>query len=344
MAFQSGVASSFTDLYTQLRTFVVANAGFTDGGTVTIDGRTVHSVQKGGVWWNFSETYNAPVTILGIVRNRYITFCRMTYSQPTTVFSDTVPIGQRTSTGFTSYGNNGPFTGHTFYTDGTAVHVVLEIFPNVFNHLSFGGISKQGTWVGGEYLSAGISVSIRTSGYFYENVINSQHLFADFTGVGPAFNVTGLNSNMRSYVRYVKTGNNLDDFAPLGAEHDSSILTTFEQQHALMSGPHFYNFPITTGRPGLLHEVLSTSPNTFNQRVPLLPNYLRLRIRNTSTSPHQYFYAGTTDMIRITNIGNLTPGDIVNTDWQVWPIHQISGDAFNAPVTLTMAIAIQRIP
>lgn len=319
MSFETGVATSYDNFFTLLRAFAVAEASFTDEGTVDIGGDLVHTLSKGGLYWNFQV---GGVDATG--PDTYYAKCRMTYSQPTVTYNNSTPTGQPEFTRFGTYSNLGPFIGYTFYTEGTAVHAVLEVYPNIFAHLSFGNITKVGTWVGGEYITA--SSATRATGgannFVYDNANQMQHLFPP-----------SLGAEEESFVRYVQTGSNEDDFAPAGA------ISNINLQKAIFSN----GIKLTTLKEGIYESLIEDGPNAFNSRTVLLPIYVLLRNRNADFSPSLYFHSGSVPGVRICNITELVAHDIVDTDWEVYPAFQKGGDEALAPDSTVNGLAYQRI-
>lgn len=345
MAFTTGTAASLTAFFAAVRSFAVTNAGFTDGGTATINGNTVHTLSKGTptIYWNFEETVSRTIGAYTV----YLARCRMTYSAPSGTFNETTPTGQKRYTAFGTYGINSSFTGYYLFTDGTAVHCVLEVQTGVFQHLSFGNITKTGTWTGGEYLTAGGTID-KNSGdgvYSYRNT-SAQYPFADDNGDGFAPGTgAGFNSSCFGFVRYVKTGSNQDDFAPLGRINQSSAVSTFDEQHGLASG---CRVPSVTAQgsgvdSSLYAMLLNASPNAVNFRSAMFPAIVRLRDRVATTSPGFYFIAGYIPYVAIINNQNISDGEIVNTDWQVFSTIQKDGDDTVAPGSGYVGLAYRRV-
>lgn len=333
MTVTTGTASSVTDFFSQLRTFAAANAGFSNQGTTTINGFTVHHLSKGGIFWNFEET----LTFIGSGFTINYARMRMTYTKPndSETYNQLLPAGQERYTGMNFYDSTGPFTSHTFYTEGTAVHAVIEVFPNVFNHLSFGNVQKIGTWVGGEYLTAGAYQRI-SSGILQFTSNNCQHVFADDFGSGTTTGVgTGFNAQSASFVRYVQTGNNNDDFSPMGN------MGVFSNQRCRLSARLF-----ETADPSVMYaELLVNSPNQANLRTALFPMQVRIRdyTANSPVSRDAYFIGGIIPGVRVCSVKELNAYEIINTDWQTFPVIQKSGSSLVAPITSSIGFAYQRV-
>ena len=332
MAFQSGTATSYTDFFTQLRTFATANAGFANEGTTTINSNTVHHLSKGGIFWSFEET----VTLVTTFTFNFARM-RMTYTKPTVTFDEATPTGQPRYTCFGTNASTGPFTAHTFYTEGTAVHAVLEVFPGVFQHLSFGSLTKSGAWTGGEYLTAGSYQSTVGSILRFDQSGFNQFPFSDEWGAGHNSGTgTGFTGTCLGFVRYQQSGSNEDDFAPL-----SLTGAKLNNQQCKMSATH------STVRTDtqLLSALVINSPNQANLRTALFPMYVRLRdyTANTPAALDAYFIAGTVPGVRVCNVSELNAYEIINTDWQTFPTTQKDGDNLVAPISEIVGFAYQRV-
>lgn len=123
--------------------FAVANAGFTNEGA---DG-DLSRISKGGFYWCFIQT--------GLEYNTYGIYARLTTVIPT-LSTYTSVSGQNGHTGIGLDNYTGPYTGLHLFTDGVEVNCLMEVVPGAFSHLSFGSLSKFGTWTGGQYLTGSI--------------------------------------------------------------------------------------------------------------------------------------------------------------------------------------------
>lgn len=190
---------------------------------------------------------------------------------------------------------NGPYLAHHFFTDGQSVGVVVEIVHNIFVHFAFGRLEKNGDYVGGEYVTGTAVVS---GGSGWSNIFNSynQTLF-DSADVG------GSHSNYSSVCGHMRT--------PAGGP-TASLSRQLGTSRCWASA--------TANNYGRV--LVNNSPNAFNGRAVLAPvNFLQ----GSSGTSGPYFQMGTVSNIRILNIANLNPRDIVNTEWMVFPLSQKNG-------------------
>lgn len=350
MAFATATGTgNLRSFFDALRTFAGAN-GFTNSGTSvgshTLGDHKIHHISRGSVWWNFEETMQSSTTGTAVTFAR----ARMTYSKPSgdpVVFNEVTPVGQPKFTGFSTFLSGGPYTGHFFFASNDCIHAVLEISPNVFQHLSFGIIEKFGTWTGGEYLTAAYNPVWETSqydGFKYATTNSNGRIFAESDtttstalrtnnkGTNPIEAITGLTNTVKSYVRYDKTGNNADDFAPIGYNNAAVGFT----QQATMSLPLLIKEDIIS----MYSTLLFASANTFNNRAPMYPMYCRLQ--NNDNVADTRFFAGHVSGCRVVNIKNLTPKEIVNTDWQIFPVVSKNGDPTVGSDTGDLGLAYRR--
>lgn len=169
MAYQTGSASSSTDLLQKLITFLVANGWTQNRSAVEGAGWTV-SAHLGGTFvhlravenessipWNanFGSAHYGLHMYLGTGFNSGQPFNNQTSGPP--LGSSTFPVGvamQLTA---------GPFSNYYFFCDsgGDNVVVVVEKTPGLFVHLGWGStLQKAGSWTGGAYFFGS------TSGYY----------------------------------------------------------------------------------------------------------------------------------------------------------------------------------
>lgn len=305
MAYTTGTASSVDDFLSQLVAFAVANAGFTNQGQVTSSvassSRTIHRISKGGVHWFFMR----------FLANNGIA-ARMSYTAfPNLGNPDSPGTDFQTYYTYCSTWNFvPPYAGHYFFTDGTCVHAVIEIASGVYNHLSFGSVSKYGTWPGGEYLCGG-----------YYNATNG----ADYRSWNDSYHCRPFNdlnqSNLSSifcYLRATNTGVGSTDFKALNGGYNSS------------SGMFVAIAGSTGGQSAFYTQVIRDAPNVFTNRTPIFPGVVRrYDYENNSgltslagTVPYVGFLKFTQDM---------NAKDIINTDWQVFPITMRTGGNTASP-------------
>ena len=332
MPIQSGTATSIKNFMDTLAIFAVANAGFVDAGTVvmTEGGGTVdaHSLTKGGVTWVFATAIG---TEFQNGNGDFYMESRMCYALPvvSTEWSNTNPVGQPGFTRFSTFQSGATFSApFDFYTDGVAVHAILEIFPNVYTHFSFGNITKFGTWTGGEYISCTYLLTRNGSfptDYQYINATNV-HMWDE--GSSNSLN----NQYLRRTIDGLLTEN---DFAPFGIASNSIPGGFFNDVKGTMHAGNENSVPGDgSGYQGVLFV---NSPSAANFRSPLLPIYIYGRDITTTTI--QYHLMGIVPVVRLINIKEIDPEAIVDNDWKVYPEAQKAGDITVAPLSEQIALA-----
>ncbi len=325
MATVTGTSTSLKNFSDAFLSFAVANAGFSDAGTVTltVTGGNVdaHSITKGGVTYVF-VTAQASEFITNSVQRME---ARMCYASPVaaSTWSATNPVGQPGITQLGVFGVGLTFSSpHWFYTNGTVCHAVLEVFPNVFTHLSFGQLDKYGVYIGGEYI---------TSTYFFAK-----------SGLSPFPFLHNLSNHMpfaetssSGFLRYAQGGNDENDFAPMGTTTNLLPSGFFQNSKGVV---HYADATVSAGAgSGIVGSLFANSPNAFNLRAMLIP--IRFRLRDVTTSTIQYHPAGCVPGVRLINMKELDPKAITDNNWQVFPLAQKLGDATVATITSNLALA-----
>jgi len=328
MATATGTSTSLKNFSDSFLAFAVANTGFTDAGTVamTAGGGDVdaHSVTKSGVTFVF-VTAQASEFITNSVQRMEM---RMCYAAPVAATAWTVsnPVGQQGLTQMGVFGAGLTFSSpHWFFTDGVACHAVLEIFPNVFSHLSFGQLEKYGAYTGGEYI---------TSTYFFAKSGTTPFPYLQSLSNHMPFAESNNGTNT-GYVRYAQGGNDEDDFAPMGTATNTLASGFFQNSKGIV---HYNDANLGPGAgSGIVGSLFVNSPSAFNLRAMLIP--IRFLLRDTTTTTLQYHPAGCVGGVRLVNIKELDPEAVIDNNWQVFPLAQKIGDATVATVTANLGLA-----
>lgn len=298
--------------------FAVANAGFINQGT-TVDGAdTIYHISKGSIYWNFVASFHTQTIV------HYSIYARMSFAKVTTLSNmkaATSTFGQRLPTRMSTYQATGPYVKYFLYTDGNAVHCVLQLYTGVYTHISFGNMTKVGTWIGGEYLTAQDSSYWAGSQYDYYGWDYDRHCIIFDGGIQ---NYESGSSYPTGFVRHIvgSVQNNSTDFARMGYR-----LT--DNQRCKM----------TTGK-GLIHDLVEiASPIGFNQRAPIFPVYVRIYEYATT----RWILSGYVSGARSINIEHLSGETIVENDWIVFPITQKEGGDFTlCPLSEYWGVAYKR--
>lgn len=296
--------------------FAVTNAGFTDRGTDS----GARRISKGSVYWTFVDNYSN----LGAGINLNHLLCRMSLS----IASGAHPTsanGQRQWTSMSAWGFAGPYSNLYLFTEGNAVHAVVELTTRVFGHMSFGSIIKTDVFTGGEYVSAN-HYDYRDgtpSVYRFDHGYNSPMFSGDGNqvGSGNAGGRTGCDYN--SYIRHVigAATNNQADFCEFG---------TYRNNQAANSCG-------LTGTNDLLYR---DSLNVATFRNTLLPMYIYIRDPSNGLKR----ISGYVPDFRLINMAYLSPAEITLNDWQAFPYISKEGNSQNYAVTGNYGIAYKRTP
>jgi len=305
-------------------TFCVANAGFTDHGTVVIPAtngpQNLHRI---------SRTRNAITTWWGFIYDPQLSGeqqlrCRMMNELPDAVPWLNLASGQTGRTIWGFYHNVGPFTQSTFYTDGDSAFAVVEMRPGVYTHLGVGNIQTVGTFVGGEFLSADFGRNRNLATGEYPDSLfgggTNPHTFM----LSPHTSTSSASFPGRGYLRFNRGGNDSQDFAPFGSARNAGE----PEPAAATLAPSYPT--VQRGRVTVVNEdafadpfwyLVENSNNVANFRAGIYPCYIFMRddvldlVRTVGFIPN----------IGCISLENLAPQSLVNTDWRVYPRCQKDG-------------------
>ena len=324
MPFTQTAATTINDVISQVCQYAVDHAGFTWENSTTVGGNTVYRISKGGIYWSFR--YDTNTTTGG---TQYRIKCWMTTSLVTNV-DPTFLVGQRTPSSVSFWNFPGPFPALYIYTEGTCIHMVLEVTTGVFTHMSFGKITKIDTFIGGEYLT-GNSVEYRPSNgtwYPYQfNISNDSPIFCGDEIIGstmPTDNNGRYVSSFHSYIRNVldvPPANENGNFARMGQYIDGQI--------SGMCGPN-----------GMTSRIFRDTPNVGTLRSIVLPMYATIR----DPVSRLCRLSGYVPDVRLVPMKYLNPGEVILNDWQVFPFVAKESDKVNYPETANWGLAYKKTP
>jgi hypothetical protein len=325
MAFsESTTVSNRLAFLTAFINFAVANAGFTNQGS-TVDGAdTIYHISKGSIYWNFMVSDHTQTVV------HYSIYSRMSFAKVITAANmkaATSTFGQRVPTRMSTYQSTGPYVKYFLYTDGDAVHCVLQLYTGVYTHISFGNVTKFGTWTGGEYLTAQDSSYWWAGGYNYDwDYVRNCILFD-----GGINNYESGGNYPVGYVRHIvgSVQNDATDFARIGDR------ITDEQRCRMTTGE-----PSGANDNGFIYTLVQTcGPINFNARAPIFPVYVRIYEYATA----RWILSGYISGARSLNIEHLAGETIVENDWIVFPITQKEGgDIALCPLSEYWGVAYKR--
>lgn len=320
MAYTSSTSVSTLDIFiTAFTAFAVTYAGFADEGNFTDSGTTVTIISKGGMYWSFYTVDFTQNNSLSAVQ------FRMTYVKPTTLAEVLSVAGTKYPNRMTSFVNtSGPYVKYYLYTEGTCVHCVLEVYSGIFNHLSFGNITKLGTWTGGEYATGGAEyASFALPGFSQDafDAFNSRPFDGGNNSTLPSNPTYG--SYYAGYIRRENGSIQTDetDFSRLGNVEVDNQMSLMNIGSDIMDG------------------IYENTPNQFNLRSPALPMYCRI----WNDTKQTYGLQGYVPEVRVVNIKNIADAELVETDWQAFPLIQRDpGDDTLAPLSYNWGLMYQR--
>lgn len=339
MATQSDTnIASIDALLSAFITFAVANAGFTNNGTDTVDGETLYKISRTKdtvlTYWGFVY---APV--VASTEENELADCRMMLSNPTAANWDTVADGQRLKTKLGFYEYAAPYTGYKFYSDGTNVFAAIEVRTGIFTHLAIGNLTKCGTYAGSEFLQA--DYHPRSSGQF---TTFRQSGFGGVQNEHYVFSPRRSHTRSKNYVRYNVGGGNNTDFFSMGRNDNADNLFSGSGTIAPTTIIGEYSLVALSGSnldaiAPYWDDVIDNSPSNATGLAPLMPVY----VTRAESALLQQRIIGYVPNIAAVSVQDLTPGELVNTDWEVYPITQKAGDITQNTISDSWGIAYRVI-
>ena len=308
MAFQTGTSTSIENLLTQLSTFLVAN-GWTEDffNTIALDVGSI-GFSKNGIFVSMQYT---EATDGGTMAMYQATAADQSpTTDPWTATGDS-GNGNQTNTA-SSFDNSrcvnafaGSHTAYFFFENDASpayCHVVVEVDAGRYRHFGFGEIVKTGDWVGGEYC--------------YGQFIDPQSTRIDLPS--SAFHTVGMdnigfNVSRNPTMRvdgYPGEPDPLTEWAVLGEVtpgNDSAGNPRWRCWGGWRNSREFSAF----------HGFQVSLASAYK---PLFP--CPIELRDTAPAPDLAFRVGAQADVRMCNIANLDPGQVINIagdDWYFFP-------------------------
>ena len=340
MAFETGTPTTLDGLLQDIVTFAVNNAGFTEETKISAGlpaGSTtdMYILRKGGIYWWFlgMQQTDADFGAYGEIE------CRMMLVLPTVANMETQADGMYRKLKVAVLNRPaGPYSNSWLYSaSGDSVSLSLEITPGVFTHMSFGNVSKFGTWTGGEFLTG-------ETMYMVNSYSASQGFGANWNSVISAYGQmafgTGYAQNFYSqgHCAYVHHPvNSYGDHRDFAIVNGGSIgaSTPFFSQRARFQGV----YADSTSGDSLIRKLMYRSPNAYNGRAGLFPTYLTLYDETSG----RYLLAGHVEGVRHIRMDLIAPKETVEVEWDVYPHFQKSGDQMVAPISGNFGLAYRRV-
>jgi hypothetical protein len=316
MAYQTGVSGSVGDLINAVAAFAVAN-GFESISQETIGSYTVRKLRKDGVFFNFEMgsagtnlRLNTATGVLGTGR------------------IEQEPGAAKASCKVTPI--VGPHVGYHLFGDGQSVHVVVELVTGVFQHFSFGFITKAGNWTSGAFVSGnnwsdqliGNPSTLRP----WDDGYHSRH-FDGRQSYGPSSSAINTSAYERAHLRATYAGQDIADFG--GGSYQGNANSVYI--NSLVKGSF-----LSWG-----YELFEDSPNAWNTRTALIP--IAMIIGSTyETNPANWLQVGVLPNAAGVNLLNLNPKETINSDWMVFPLCQKNGDGISYVNTQNVGMAYKK--
>lgn len=345
MAFEEDVAATIEDLLEAFCDFADVNAGFTRIGnkaiTVTGSITDMYILERDGIYWYFygiQKTYSTAFGAYGEIWMNMITV------EPTDANhrdDDLTPYYLTKCSLFSR--PNGPYVMHRFYSDGNHVNMVLEITPGGYTHMGIGNIDPFFAFGGGQYITGNhcyIPTYSATTGWpVFPNV--NDHFCYGQSEHGTSSDE--YNNEAQGYGSFylpvgVPVGDG-SDFAPSYGD----LPTT--SPNAKGRRAHHYGLCSnnTSNTPyGELHLVAFNE--NINQRNILIPCYCVGQDAREVGNTGDTFYYGHVNTCRSVNMTNLSAGQTIEIEWDVYPFTTIGGDRMAYPDSIQYGLAFKRIP
>lgn len=322
MAYETGSASSPSDLLDKLRAFLLTN-GWTINSFITVgSGKRLH-IQKGACYFNFRAYHGETLSSANDLNNQTTTGFWGIGGYPSDGYSGA--SNWNAQPGCPKYGNyyRGGYanqlssaipTYHFFtYANITEVHVVIEFVTGKFQHINFGDLEKYNASAsGGRWMSMPTGVDghlPQIQGVDYSRGAASMVPFRCSAYIDSGiFQSSLIRVNIDNHDGWA--------FDALNASHGASPIAAV--------GPHYYNQEI---------ETATTSP--YSWQTQLLPYVIGIVRSNASVSPF-----GEIKHLRELDITNYIEAEeiVLGPDtWKVFPLYQKGG------YSLQRGIAIRKV-
>jgi len=303
MAFQTGASTSIENLMQTLSTFLQANGWTQDFATTGDPGRIAFS--KNNVFVAFQYTEATDGGTLAIYQST-------SNDNSTSVWLSTGDSGNGVASATASLFDTqrcvnqfaGPHSNYWFFENDANpayCHVVVEVDAGRFRHFGFGEIDKIGDWVGGEYAYGHVWSQVTT---FIDDAISQFH-YLGLDGCGMSLG-EGYGATMR-----VEGHPGEPDPATIWA--NLMYITTPQPDRA--GNPRW---PALCGwRSG--REWSTFCGYRISEAVaykPLVP--IAVELVNFSGTPDAVYRAGYQPDVRMCNIGNLNPAQIISIAGDQW--------------------------
>lgn len=318
MAYATSAAASIPVLVNAICQFAITNAGFTGQGPIDIkqnSGSSTYKVQaisKNGTMWVFRLTDNT-----GTTTSIQVLMC----AAATLTASSRWDLLDNDTGGSVSELNPfvAPFNSYHLFTDGKEVGLAYEMTAGYWSVASFGeaatnmpGTTRLEYFTSSRFphLPGSASSWQDENGENFGESPGQTAIFDHYAGTGGSSSWTG------SLARITAPG--APQWGTIGASYDLSASYSTIRQLVTFTRPSF----VAPGGSGFTSgkEAFLVSPNTCNLRAPLVPVDLY-----ANSKP-----AARIETVRFLNMRFLSPGDVTNSDWMVFPLGGVKGSAGTA--------------
>lgn len=306
MAFQTGSSTSIENLMVQLSSFLTAN-GWTQDFLVTGDGGVI-GYSKNGVFVCFKWAETSTGGALAVYQNT-------SNDNSTNLWLATGDSGAGAASNSLSslaQGRSvnmfqGPHAGYWFFENDSApayCHVVVEVGSGRFRHFGFGEIDKIGAWTGGEY----------AYGHWWDQAATSIDVPASINhDIGlDAYSTKSPGQGFRGTMRvsgYTDEPNLATEWALMGTGVSDAAGT---------DRAGVARYPAAGGWRGSreINHMAGFRISLFNAFKPMSP--IPIELKNFTGFPNKTRRVGYQADVRMVNIGNLDPGQIINIAGDNW--------------------------
>lgn len=304
MAFQTGSSTSIENLMVQLSSFLVAN-GWTQDFFTTGEGGVI-AFSKNTVFVCFKWTELTDNGVLAIYQNtsndNSSSLWLATGDSGSGAASNTLTS---LDTGRCINNFAGPHTGYWFFENDSNpayCHVVVEVEAGRFRHFGFGETDKLGDWTGGEYCYGHFWSQ---SASFIDNPASSQHAYG--------LEARSIASNIfQATMRAVNHGGEPDPataWAAFGMGGGSAAGNDRAGNPRWRAGGGYRSSREFQHMAGFRLSLL----NAFKPMTQI-----PIELQNWDGTPEIVWRVGYQADVRMMNMANLDPGQIINVAGDNW--------------------------
>lgn len=321
MAYETGTATSMSDLLTKINTFAVAN-GWTSDQLNTGAGQV--AIHKSNIYVSFRWNTTTPNT-LGIYQALGYTGGNQPGQHPNDSGNGAVSTTDATLAGERSVVlGNGAFPSYFIFADTNYLHIVVETTTDIYRHFGFGLLEKIGDWTGGEYC------------YGQTHLSSGNALSTSSTALLDALHV-GASNRERSSTIHLEALPGMAGASKWGEISGNSVAPSNDpagNARVLVRGG-FRGGPV--GRQFGFYSGGNTSG-----LIPMYP--IGIYYRNLANS--NCYWLGYQPAVRGINVRSFTPKQEITIGADTWTVFPVSERTLSATANRTyfQGIAYKKIP